>query len=174
MTYQKIWRTCRDEDISNVLCTKTETDIHEWLANTENMLVKLTMHPDPTKGDPYFLIKKLSSRIEQMKAHLKKRRSVPLTTGYGIGKEKLTLPIKSMPMKSMPGSSGSVETSLPVKDQIWAYAAPPIDQERVPPPHKRPETNLDALIAASGVIHVVDKEEEEEVDTLLINDDKGE
>lgn len=117
-----------DDDISDILWNKGLEDVKSWMSHTNNMIARLTMTPDPTKGDPQILIRKLANRVEQMKAHLKKRSSVksPLTLSTSSGKASVQpMPdTKTIAIRRHAGSGGSEQTSP--RTQLWDYAAPAI------------------------------------------------
>lgn len=115
-----------EDDISDILWNKGLEDVKSWMSHTNNMIARLTMTPDPTKGDPQILIRKLANRVEQMKAHLKKRSSVkkPLTlsTSSGNANVKPMPDTKTTATRNIDGSNGSEPTSP--RTQLWDYAAP--------------------------------------------------
>jgi len=103
------------------------------------------MTPDPTKGDPLLLIKKLSNRVDQMKAHLKKvsiASKSPLSANYSKATGSATGKHKPIATIKLGGSSGSNETSP--RQQVWDYAAPPLTTP----------VTIDSLIEKSGEIAV--------------------
>ena len=155
-------RKTYDDDVTEQLWGKSEADIKCWMANLDRQIQKLVMTPDPSKGDPSYLVKKLSARVDQIKKHLKERNK--MQTGNSSIIAAWTKQHNSVPLKNSVGSTGSERISPPhmrertVQDQIWDYAAPPIPVVTLPVTNN---TNLS----------VVKEEENEdtEVDTLLLN-----
>jgi hypothetical protein len=128
-----------DDDISEQLCRKSEDDIKQWMHHTDRMIERLVMSPDPSKGDPKVLVAKLANRVEQMKAHMKKRGKMskqPILTGSEPLRRS---PFSAMPQKetkphattSTTGTSGSAESSP--RSDVWDYAAPPLYAITLPP-----------------------------------------
>jgi hypothetical protein len=128
-----------DDDISEQLCRKSEDDIKQWMHHTDRMIERLVMSPDPSKGDPKVLVAKLANRVEQMKAHMKKRGKIfkqPISTG---SEQKRRNPFSAMPQNetkstvttSTTGTNGSAESSP--RSDVWAYAAPPLFAVTPPP-----------------------------------------
>lgn len=113
--------TCYEDDISGLLWQKSLDDVTSWMYHTNRMIERLTMNPDPTKGDPQVLIKKLAGRVKQMKKHIKKRAS-ETTDGWTIGPPKLRVKMKqntsSLPAR-LPTSQLSMRPEKPLPPKVF-------------------------------------------------------
>lgn len=137
---------CYDEDITEVLWTKSLDDINRWRRSTTALITRLSTTPDRSKGDPEWLINKLHERVKQIDTHLLERESLlrpptshsiasGTTVNYGSLNVKLMPKPKSSPLRNSTSSSGSIRTSPPEESLT------PMEERilwRTPPPHQRP------------------------------------
>jgi len=128
-----------EDDIDSLCYAKSDNDLIRWLNNTEGMVKKLIMTPDPTKPDPQDLIDKLEKRANTMKVHLKKRGclgNIPPTPGIAKPTTNSNLPTirniaEAKAMLAMATRYLEIHDPQPLRlGQVPQEA-------RVPPPHLR-------------------------------------
>jgi hypothetical protein len=139
-----------DDDIDSLCYAKTDQDLLNWMNNTDSLIKRLIMSPDPSKNDPQGLIDKLNRRLDTMKVHLRKRGCLAATPGpqKGIVKPiqhlRLSRGTQTPPLDSTAGVVRPMPVTEPrvMPKEQYANLVPQMEERillRRPPPHQRDE-----------------------------------